>query len=143
MSQKSKTGNFCSKHLNEEKLSKKIDKTELIKFLKEQTKELNLDEDSDELINAMNDILGKVENKFGFLAIYDLKNLAPKMYGKIEGFVEEYIEQHSEEHKDEILEYDAEIEEEVSAAAAKKSKKGSKKNKKSGSKKSSSSEDDE
>ena len=125
VSTKSKTGDYCSKHLSDEKKSK-IDKTDFIRFLKNHLKGIDLD--AEELdVEAITDIIKEVEKKkeFGFMALYNMKKLAPKIYEKIGTVTDEYVTENAKDHEKEIKEQEDE-EAEIEKKKKGKSKKGKK-----------------
>ena len=116
VSAKSKSGKFCSKHIGEEKKAKKINKTELLKFIREKTKDV--DEEDGE---ALKEALKEVETKFGYMTLYNMDTLAPKMYEKFQTTIDELIDDGREDNSESIKEAEEEAEEE----SKKETKKGS------------------
>ncbi|MDD4931694.1 MAG: hypothetical protein PHG66_06145, partial [Candidatus Colwellbacteria bacterium] len=114
-------------------------KTELLKCIREQTKDVD-EEDED----ALKESFSEVEKKFGYMAIYNMGTLAPKMYAKFQTAIDSLIEDGREDNEDAIKESEAEAEEEEKEKEKKeKEKKEAKTKKEKDSKKKSKKSDDE
>jgi hypothetical protein len=127
ISKNSKTGNYCSKHIKEEGESKKFNKVEFIENIKEKINAME-DEDEDEL----SEILNSVVKEFGFISVYNLEKISPKIYKEYQETIDEFIEENREKNGSLIKEYE---EEEIKKEEKKKEKKGSSKKSKGGDKK--------
>ena len=123
VSSKSESGKYCSKHAGEDKKTKKVDKSECIKYITNQLKE------NDDVQSTFE----KVLKKYGYMFVYNLEHFLPKTYSQHRPVIDEIIENGREEFESDIAEF-----EEKAAKELKKKEKKSKKD----SKKSDTEEDD-
>ena len=102
VSKNSKTGKYCAKHVGEEKAIKKVNKNDVIKALKDKIKEMEDDGD------FKSEVLEHIASEFGFLSVYNLESIAPKLYKEYQESVDEFIDENRENHESLIKEQEDE-----------------------------------